>query len=95
MARWVDGHLTDLQEGGPGEGPATGLVGPAELLLLAEPDNPVRRARYLARVGTRGAPEWGELRVSVRLVDGSERTARLAFVPGDDGPVLIAAEDGP
>jgi hypothetical protein len=94
MARWVDAHLTDLQDGGEGGDPGTVLEGPPEALHLADADHPVVRARYLARVGTRGTPEWGELRVSVRLLDGSERTATLAFVPGSDGVVLVAAERG-
>jgi hypothetical protein len=92
MASWIDDHLTDLQDGGEGTVVAAGLVGPVGVGHLTDPDHPVTSARYSMRVGARGAAEWGEVEVVVLRVDGTERTATLAFLPGDDAPRLVAAE---
>jgi hypothetical protein len=92
MADWLDDHLTALQDGEEGAAVAAGLEGPTEVVHLTDPDHPVTSARYSMRVGARGAAEWGEVEVVVLRVDGTERTATLAFLPGDETPRLIAAE---
>jgi hypothetical protein len=92
MASWIDDHLTALQDGEEGAVVAAGLEGPTEVVHLTDPDHPVTSARYSMRVGARGAAEWGEVEVLVLRDDGTERTATLAFLPGDEAPRLIAAE---
>jgi hypothetical protein len=92
MASWIDDHLTALQDGQEGAVVAAGLGGPSEVVHLTDPDHPVTSARYSMRVGARGAAEWGEVEVLVLRDDGTERTATLAFLPGDEAPRLIAAE---
>jgi hypothetical protein len=91
IGAWLDHHLTDLQDGGPGDAAAAGLDGPPEVVHLTDPHHPVVAATYVVRIGARGAPEWGEARVTVRREDGSELAATLAFLPGEDGPRLVAA----
>jgi hypothetical protein len=88
---WLDHHLTDLQDGGLGDAVAAGLAGPHGVVHLTDPQHPVVAATYVVRIGARGAPEWGEARVTVRREDASELAATLAFLPGEDGPRLVAA----
>jgi hypothetical protein len=92
MAAWLDDHLTDLQDGGEGAAVGAGLTGPTEVVQLTDPQHPVASATYRVRIGARGAPEWGEVEVLVTRDDGSERTATLAFLPGEVHPLLIAAQ---
>jgi hypothetical protein len=91
MAGWVDEHLTDLQDGGEGLVPGSGLVGPHEVLTLTDPDHPVELAQYAMVVFAREEPEWARTNVVVTRADGSVLTADLVFVPGEP-PTLVSAE---
>jgi hypothetical protein len=93
---WVDGHLTDLQEGGDGWLADTELTGEvAELAALTDPEHPVAAARYAVMVGVRGTPEWVQLQARVAR-DGADPTvATFVFVPDDrDGVRLLSAATG-
>jgi hypothetical protein len=97
VARWLDGHLTSLQTGGPGQIPsslhpddhpaAAAAAGDA----LASPAAPVATARYVTEVAVAGGPRWAHVLVTVRRPDDTTATAAFVFVPGDDGPELVAA----
>lgn len=91
IVEWLDRHLTDLQEGGPGGAPDAGLAGANEILTLTHPQQPVDAARYHVVVYARGAPEWARTGVTVTREDGSTVRANVVFLPGDP-PRLIAAQ---
>jgi hypothetical protein len=91
MVGWLDGHFTDLQDGGRGWAVLADVVGPVEVISLTDPDHPVAQARYEFVVWARVAPEWGRAAVELTLADGSIRTAALTFAAGEP-PVLVAAE---
>jgi hypothetical protein len=99
---WLDGHLDDLQNGGDGDLAAValeGLLADADATLvqgvtrgLTSPDNPVRAVGYEFEVAHDGAPRWLRARIRVERHSGTSSEATFVFVPGDDGPVLIALE---
>lgn len=92
IAEWLDRHLNDLQEGGPGGAPGPELVdGPTEILTLTNPEQPVASARYHVVVYARGKPEWARAGVTVAREDDSTVRANIIFLP-DDPPQLIAAQ---
>jgi hypothetical protein len=95
MAAWLDGHLTDLQDGGVGSVFEAGLDGPHEVLTLTSPGLPVEQARYEMVVWAREQPEWGRAAVEVALADGSAWQATVVFVPGDPPTLLAADGTGP
>jgi hypothetical protein len=90
MAAWLDGHFTDLQDGGPGWAADAGVAGPVEVLTLTDPDHPVEHASYAITVWARTEPEWARANVALTRTDGSTLHARLVFTPGDP-PALVAA----
>ena len=90
IARWLDDHLTELQDGGPGALSEAGLEGDAGP-PLADDDHLVASARYDVTVYARGVPEWGRVDVEVERLDGSVARRRLVFVPGEE-PSVIGGE---
>lgn len=101
LVAWLNGHLGDLQSGGPGDLEAVaadGLLDGADdatvaavTSRLADRDNPVEAAEYHIQIGHRGEPQWARADVRVTLRDGGTRRALFTFEAGDDGPILIAA----
>lgn len=95
--RWLDARLTALQAGGipplPGHlDPATAPSAVAAVTTdLTTPDTPVAAATYTVEVGVDGGPRWAHVTVTVDRTDGTTARADFVFVPGADGPVLIAA----
>jgi nitrite reductase (NADH) large subunit len=61
------------------------------ILALTGADAWVENARYELTTYVRGAPEWLHAHVVVLRDDGTERTADLVFLPGEE-PTLLAAE---
>lgn len=102
VTSWLDAHLDDLQRGGEGQLAAVaapGLLENADPAIVQEittgltsPQDPVRQASYDLEIGHDGAPRWLRATVSVTGAAGQARTAVFVFVPGDNGPVLVAAE---
>lgn len=95
--RWLDARLTALQDGGipalPGHlDPAMSPTAVAAVTTdLTTPDTAVSVATYDIEVAVDGDPRWGHVTVTVERVDGTTARADFVFVPGADGPVLIAA----
>lgn len=91
MAAWLDAHLTDLQDDGPGL--VEGLAGDTEPVAawLSSPDAPVETATYRFLIAARGSPEWGSVVVAVHRGRGVTQQARYTFVPGEQ-LTLVAAE---
>lgn len=91
MAAWLDAHLTDLQDDGPGL--VEGLAGDTEPVAagLSNPDAPVETATYRFLIAARGTPEWGSVVVAVHRGRGVTQQARYTFVPGKQ-LTLVAAE---
>lgn len=95
--RWLDARLTALQAGGipplPGHlDPATAPTAVAAVTTdLTTPDTPVAAATYTVEVAVDGGPQWAHVTVAVERTDGTTALADFVFVPGTDGPVLIAA----
>ncbi|MBW3657031.1 MAG: hypothetical protein KY457_00200 [Actinobacteria bacterium] len=95
--RWLDARLTALQQGGvpalPGHlDPATSPEAVAAVTTdLTSPAAPVSLATYDIEVAVDGDPRWGHVTVTVGRTDGTTARADFVFVPGADGPVLIAA----
>lgn len=100
-ARWLDSHLTDLQNGGAGliaEIAMDGLldqVKPEALLAatsdLASPDRTVDEATYDVLVAVDGAPQWMRVTVETTSTDGDVGRAQFIFVPHDGWTRLVAA----
>lgn len=95
--RWLDARLTALQQGVvpalPGHlDPATAPDAVAAVTTdLTTPDAPVAVATYAVEVAVDGDPRWAHVTVTVERTDGTTARADFVFVPGADGPVLIAA----
>lgn len=95
--RWLDAHLMALQQGGasPLPAPLDPASAPAAVTAvttdLTSPDVPVSSATYDVEVGVDGTPAWAHVTVTVARRDGSTVRADFVFVPGPDGPGLIAA----
>lgn len=101
VERWLDEHLTSLQDGDEGrleEVAASGLldgVDPAMLDAvtsdLTSPDAPVERVRYHLVVAHSGQPVWMRARVTVVDRDGTAREVGFVFTPEAGGaPTLLA-----
>lgn len=101
---WLDGHLSDVQEGGEGgfdDVAAPGLldgVAPTTVAAvtsaLASPDRPVHRAAYGLQVAHGGAPQWVRASVHVTSKDGTMRSAQFIFEVVEDTVALVAAGPG-
>lgn len=95
--RWIDAHLTALQEGEVPPLPANldPAAAPEALhavtTALASPDLLVAGATYVVEVAVDGDPAWAHVTVTVEHVDGGTASADLVFVPSADGPQLLAA----
>ncbi len=100
---WLDGHLDDLQRGGPGtlEGTAVGglIDDPATAAPitadLTSPAHPVARAHYRLAAYYTDVPRYLEAQVRVFWPDGSEHDATMLFTPAKDGsPTLVMFSAG-
>jgi cyclophilin family peptidyl-prolyl cis-trans isomerase len=100
-AEWLDTHLTDLQEGGPGTLEAVAAEGMldrrhagswrAVTSGLAGADRLVESAVYTFVVGVDGDPQWLRVTVETTWEDGDGGAAEFVFVPADGLPTLLAA----
>ncbi|MTV24847.1 hypothetical protein FTX61_05365 [Nitriliruptoraceae bacterium ZYF776] len=93
---WLDAHLTELHDGGPGRIREAGFTGDLARVTtgLASPERPVLAATYSVVVGTREAPEYVRVGVTVTREDGTNAGATFVFLPEGDDVVLLAAEPG-
>lgn len=104
VAGWLDGHLEDLQRGGPGHLERVAVPGLLEAAGagvleavtsgLATRWNPVRGVVYELTVAQAGAPRWLTAEVTVTRHSGRVVTATFVFTPSDRGPRLVAVGPG-
>lgn len=105
VGNWLNAHLGDLQEGGPGrldEVAASGLLEStapdaqaAVTTSLASPDRLVDSATYQLVVAHTDAPQWVRATAQVAGRDGVSRTAHFVFEVAEGSIALVAAGPGP
>lgn len=99
---WLDGHLTDLNLGGPGDlarvldpglAPDDPAVVPALTAALASPALTVVAATYELTAYHDAGPQFATVAVTLTGPDGATRSATLAFAAAaDGGPVLVLGQ---
>ena len=102
VAVWLDAHLDDLQNGGPGalaEVAAPGMLDTADPEVvtavttgLASPERFVATATYTMTVFHDGPPQWLHATADVTWRDGGSARASFLFVPERQ---LVALEPPP